>query len=215
MLSREKLIATDPEAFSQDHIMNREVAGQNLLDIKEVFDSAGIRFWMWFGTFLGIYRKGALIPWDGDTDLIIYVDSLPALVASERLFLEKDFKFSLGGVCRNHEHTDFYTIYPSPVDNTKWISGPLEVDASAFITPNSIKFLGQEWPIVNEPEKWLTYLYGHNWRTPIKDFGTPGIPHGAIGEVRDHTISANIGEDKVVITYYGYKIIDLKEHSGK
>jgi len=187
VLSREEIIAADPEAFRQEHIHNVAVAEENLLDVKAILDSAHIQFWLWFGTFWGVYRDRALLPFDGDTDIAISAGDFPRLARCESIFTEKGFKFCLSCVCRNHEHTDFSVFYPYAYNPKKWIAGPLEVDASAFETLNTIEFLGQQWRILSDPERWLTYLYGNKWRTlKGRDIETPGIPHGAQEPIQDH-----------------------------
>ena len=198
MFEREEILAADPEAFTQGHVMKAEVAQRNLLDIKEIFDSMDIKFWLWFGTFLGAYRDGMLIPWDGDTDLAICVADIYKLLRSEKLFNQKGFKFALTLIYRYHEHTDISLFYPCPSNLDKQVAGPLEVDADAFAA-NAVQFLGQEWPILSNPEKWLRYLYGDNWRIPTRDFGTPGIPLGAEGPVVDHHIMMNLGQNESIV----------------
>lgn len=178
MLSREEIMAADPEAFESSRVMDMDVAQRNLLAIKEILDSRGIRFWLCFGTLLGVYRNGALIPWDGDSDLVIYVEDMLKFFRCESLFEQQGFKFSNVCIYRDHEHTDIIFFYPDPLRVDKRVSGPFQIDATAFDITNTIQFLGQEWRILSDPERWLRYIYGDNWRTPIRDFTSLGVPCG-------------------------------------
>lgn len=163
VLSREELIALNPESFQQKHVMNRQVAESNLLDIKDVFDKLKLDFWLWFGTFLGVYGTGELIFWDGDVDIAIFVSGITKLTRAEQLLGERGFKYNLGCLYRDGEHTDICIFYPEGAGADKWVCGPLEIDKADFLIPNAVEFLNQKWRIVSNPDRWLEYLYGKDW----------------------------------------------------
>ncbi|GAH88237.1 unnamed protein product, partial [marine sediment metagenome] len=144
------------------------VATRNLLDIKAILDKAGVKFWLMFGTFLGAYRDGSIIPWDGDTDLGIYFEDSPKLLGCRDEITKMGFEGGSGIVMetlyRDGEHTDFYFIYLMGNERT-WLN--FRFPADAFETLNTIRFLDTTWRILNNPEKWLSYIYGKDWRTPI------------------------------------------------
>jgi phosphorylcholine metabolism protein LicD len=48
--------------------MKEEKAIEILKEIKEVFDAAGISYWLDCGTLLGAVREQRIIPWDNDID---------------------------------------------------------------------------------------------------------------------------------------------------
>jgi hypothetical protein len=136
-----------------------------------------------FGTFLGAYRDQAIIPYDGDTDLAIYTEDLPQLVGCEAAFARDGFRLgvdpNMATLYRNGEHTDFYYFH---LDGSKRVCKRVwelvKYDVSAFETFNEIEFLGQNWRILSEPERWLRYTYGEDWRTPIKGKIVLGRAHG-------------------------------------
>jgi len=151
-------------------------SSKNLLDIKRILDKAEIRFWLMFGTFLGAYRDQAIIPYDYDTDLAIFYEDFPRLVGCVDTFSEEGFKFRAGservaaaGLFRDGQRTGIIIF---KLDGGKRVWHSIKYDISAFETFNEIQFLGQNWRILNEPERWLRYTYGEDWRTPIKGKGT-------------------------------------------
>jgi len=153
------------------------VSSKNLLDTKRILDKAGIRFWLMFGTFLGAYRDQTIIPYDKDTDLAIYSEDLPRLASCVDALATRGFELRIGpameDTCRttlyrDGEHTGFAIFKP---EGSKRVWKSIKYDASAFETFNEIQFLGQNFRILNDPERWLKYTYGEDWKTPIKRKG--------------------------------------------
>ena len=173
-------------AIPSGHIINVEICGKNLLDIKRILDKEGLRYWLMFGTFLGAYRDQAIIPYEEDTDLAIYAEDLPRLVYCEDALAKEGFYLGvapeMATLYRSGEHTDFYCFH---LDGNKRVWKSVSYDASAFETFNEIQFLGQKWRILSEPERWLKYTYGADWRTPIKGKGVPGRAYGEEFESND------------------------------
>ena len=154
---------------------------QNLLDIKRILDSYEIKFWLIFGTLLGIYRNGELIPYDTDTDLAIFYEDGPMLFTSFDSFIEEGFKISCDNkqqiiLTRGGVHTDIFLL---KLIGKKRGWKEIMYDDSSFRTFKTIEFLGQDWRIPDDTEKWLKYTYGANWKMPIKNKGVGrGYPLG-------------------------------------
>lgn len=165
---RDELVKRHPESFEDGCRIDIEVATRNLLDIKRILDKAGIKFWLMFGTFLGAYRDASIIPWDEDTDLAIYLEDVPRLLNCRDEITKVRFEFAsdpiMTTIYRDGEHTDLYSfsLYGS---ERIWLK--FRYPADDFETLNTIRFLGTDWRILNNPEKWLTYTYGKDWRIPI------------------------------------------------
>ena len=165
------------ERHRREHERFVPVSSKNLLDIKRILDKAGIRFWLIFGTFLGAYRDQTIIPYDGDTDLAIYAEDLPRLASCVDAFVKEGFELRVApdiagvyqvGLFRDGFRTGFATFKP---EGSKRVWKSIKYDASAFETFNEIQFLGQSFRILSDPERWLKYTYGEDWRTPIPGKG--------------------------------------------
>ena len=165
-------IATPP-----GHTINVEISERNLIDIKKILDESGLRYWLMFGTFLGAYRDKAIIPYDGDTDLAIYAEDLSDLVSCADTFVKLGFELRVGpameagcptGLYRDGERAGFALF---KLEGSKRVWKSIKYDAGAFETFNEIQFLGQNFRILSDPERWLKYTYGEDWRTPIKGKG--------------------------------------------
>ena len=164
----------------------------NLKDIKRILDDGGVRFWLALGTFLEAVGEGRIIPHDNDTDLAIIdedipklLDCVPALVEiGFMLILEKDIEGYKCGLYRYGERTGF-AVFSRKKDKLVWRS--IEYDSKDF-NGNRIEFLGRDFNILSNPEKWLEYTYGDDWQTPIKNKGVGrGIPYGKSVEIPSAT----------------------------
>jgi len=146
------------------------VCEENLIDVGKVLDEVKIKFWLYNGTFLGAYRDGALIPYDSDVDLAIYSEDFKYLVSLEYVFNKMGFKLESPSynkvvLFRGGEQIDIDFF---EVKGGKRVCGLYRCDLSAFEILNEVSFLGRNWRIFSEPERWLEYLYGEDWRMPIK-----------------------------------------------
>ena len=185
MKTRQEIIQSHPESFQQHgHKINVEIAEKMLLDVKEIFDSRRIPFWLFFGTFLGPYRGGELLETDDDMDLAVYVEDMPRFIQCDDLFKSKGFEFAPipnSVLYRDGEHIDLCTFM---LDNGKraCCDGIIVPEETYRIDPHDFEiacwlpWLGKYWRILSNPEKWLEYLYGSTWRTPIADWVPPGKP---------------------------------------
>lgn len=187
MKTRNEIIQSHPETFQHGHTINVEKSEKMLLDVKEILDSQGIPFWLFFGTFLGPYRDGKLLETDDDVDLAVYVEDIPRFIECDDLFTAKGFEFAPipdSVLYRDGEHIDLCTFMMEGdkracCDGINIPAETYRVNPLDFETPCWLSWLGKQWRILNNPEKWLEYLYGSTWRTPArKDWVTPGKPQG-------------------------------------
>ena len=63
----------------RDPKINRKIARENLLLLKEIFDKNNINFWLMYGTLLGAVRDKDFIIHDFDTDLGLFYSDINKL----------------------------------------------------------------------------------------------------------------------------------------
>lgn len=165
-----------------------------LFDITSFLDQHQIRYWLDFGTLLGIYRDGALIPWDHVADISIHSDDAETLwkvksqlslkyrlsprfnstkwipgkyrVFKLKYWHQKPLRFFK----RKELFLDIFVKYK--VDNFYyWIStgAPKRVKSHYHDTLESINWHGNTFNIPSDTKKYLTELYG-DWKTPTRNF---------------------------------------------
>ncbi len=163
--------------------MNFEAAKQTFLEIKEVFDRLGIKFYLNDGTLLGAIREKGFIPWDKDIDLRISAEDQGPHICEE--FKKKGF--SCRPTILYHHLISTYVVrkrgikadialnhYYEPEDFNISLSGrPTRENAvhpAKFCKKDCfVPFLGTEVRVPNPPEEALLWIYGKDWRVPIKD----------------------------------------------
>lgn len=149
-----------------------EITKENLILIEEHLVNYGAETWLAFGTFLGAYRDGALIPYDKDAEVAIYAEDLPkAKEGISQLLSNKEWGFKVrddGDAILLQRKWRFTWVIAFRSEGDKRVWRGLEFDAEDFEKFNDIKFLGKQWRILNNPEKWLKYTYGEDWNIPIE-----------------------------------------------
>ena len=154
--------------------INKQIAFDNLCQLKEILDQQGIEFQLTFGTLLGAIREGDFIDHDEDIDLLIleenkqqFFDILPEL-------REKGFEVArydrrnLMSIIKNGEYIDLYFMSLRE-DGTRYCSG---IILPTELTDETIEytFKGLEMKIPKAYLQFLRYEYGENWMTPIQWF---------------------------------------------
>lgn len=160
----------------KEQIKNFDVgkAPEFLLDFKHVLDKHNLKFWLIWGTALGAFRDGRIIPYDHDMDTAILYDDrrklldctpdlIKAGITPWTIGVQPDglwFRFGQGkcfiDVVLFRKIGDEYRCM-------KWGMEPQWVE-----TEKRISFLGEAFLIPSEPEKYLESKYGIDWRTPTE-----------------------------------------------
>lgn len=166
--------------------MDREQMKKNLLDIKRVLDKHGIRFFLYMGTLLGAVRDGNFIEWDDDADLLCFAEdkeryerlAIPEL-EQRGFYVPQDGvsatdSFIIRGRENRREKVDcwwfrrqgsFYVYDPERCPN--WLS----YDHKFFDNTGQMEFLGEQFAIPNEVDKFLELHYGKEWVIPTRSRG--------------------------------------------
>ena len=156
--------------------IDKQIANENLILLKEVCDKHHLTFLLYFGTLLGAVREHDFITHDEDIDLIMDKKDMPAFLAM--LFDLRQVGFELAryerrgflSIIRKGEYIDMYFYQPYPDDPTLnyccldvW-----EKKYNEEIAP--MEFLGNTYMAPKDYQGYLEHQYGKNWGTPIKFF---------------------------------------------
>jgi hypothetical protein len=165
-----------------------EMRKRNLLEVKEVLDSVGLKFWLTNGTALAAYRDQDWIPWDDDVDLdVMMEDFLPKHDAIKELLIDRGFvvrsknidnpKIAKVAVFRSEnplsgQKLALRPLYldPSYEDNKYRLRQDYKYPKMFYENENAstIEFMGETFNIPSPPEKFIEYAYGKNWNVPNK-----------------------------------------------
>ena len=147
----------------------------NLMEITNLLDSLNIKWFLFGGGLLGIYRDNKLIPWDNDLDI--------AVLAEE---LEKHFDYIIENLQQNG-----FSLYKSnkSFKNIKiaFKKNDFEYELDGFYSSKSYRmrrlwkypghyFEKNQYILFKESkistpypiEDFLKLTYGCDWKTPIK-----------------------------------------------
>jgi phosphorylcholine metabolism protein LicD/GT2 family glycosyltransferase len=155
-----------------------------LLDLKELLDAHRIPFWLMAGTLLGAVRENNFLEHDPkDIDIGLCIDDYWTV---KELLDKSDFKYKFQWVKEIaiykgnnvHPHIDLffhtvdeknyycYSYKPNPITE-KWNKEWRMFTPKDIIEPlKDIAFLGTNFCIPNNTEKYLEMLYGKSWRIP-------------------------------------------------
>jgi len=174
--------------------MNSKDATKDLLDVKRVLDSKGVKFFLCYGALLGAIREKDFIDTDDDIDLVI-TDTLTYKQRKEIAWLLDDIGFVLnddivwnvyGRFEANQtgyngtEETGIIAIKRNiPVsimfyynDGTEWLCIPKRGGIPVMSIPYKflkegeyIKFKGEKFLVPSPVIEYLEWTYG-DWKTP-------------------------------------------------
>ena len=148
---------------------------KDLLDIKEVLDTLGIRFLLIDGILLGAIREKGFIKWDWDVELGLYAEEvykrLPLILQAlyekgfEIININREFKNLKVNVIKRGTKFSLNGFYP----DGKWRRhGITRFPGRFFSNAQEIEFLGETYLSVSSPKEYLEYQYG-DWQTPRQD----------------------------------------------
>jgi len=165
-----------------------------LFEITAFLEKNHIRYWLDFGTLLGIYRDQSLIPWDNDADISIHSEDVHALLNVQhqlpfkyrlsprynssrwlpgkyRVFkLKYWYQKPLRLVSRKELYIDIFVKYKVG-DYFYWMGTgtPKRVKAGYHDRLESIAWKNKAFSIPSNTDQYLTELYG-NWKIPKREF---------------------------------------------
>tara|TARA_R110000824_G_scaffold170181_5_gene347479 strand:+ start:5395 stop:6018 length:624 start_codon:yes stop_codon:yes gene_type:complete len=155
---------------------------RNLLDVKEVLEDTGLKFWLTNGTALAAHREGDWIPWDDDVDLDVMMEDYMLVRAELReRFINEGFivrdrhvndpTMAKMAIFRDGEKTALRPLYldPKHKHGDKYrFRRDYKYLRKFYETPGTIEFMGETFNIPSPVEEFLTYVY-RDWKTPVNE----------------------------------------------
>ncbi len=82
---------TPPPTGTPAQTLDRKLARQALLDLKQVLDSAGVEFFLRSGTLLGCMREGNFLEHDKDVDIGVFEETIDKNTLAELITASEYF----------------------------------------------------------------------------------------------------------------------------
>ena len=157
--------------------MDKQVALENLLIIRDLFAEHGIPMFLTFGTLLGALREKDFIDHDDDVDIGVFASDRNAILALMPELEKRGFKtYSVRGdrvykVKRQAVQLDFFFTRPKKtLRGRRWdLEGKATIAVRHLDRLDEIEFLGHRFPVPHDPLGLVRSLYGRTWNVPIPD----------------------------------------------
>jgi len=158
------------------HVIDRDIAYENLQIISKVLSAEDIFWQVCWGTLIGIVRDNDFIKWDEDVDIVILSEDEEKFKNLLWNLYDQGFeliRYERGGlysISRKGEYTDFYVLKKASNEIRYTLDG-------GFLLENQIRdtieidFKGLKIKIPREYDKLLSFYYG-DWKTPIQYYFT-------------------------------------------
>ncbi|AWV91135.1 hypothetical protein DN745_18105 [Bradymonas sediminis] len=159
--------------------MNMAQCKENLFVLADILDAQSIRYGIIYGTLLGAIRDNGFIPWDEDVDLFVLDEDRQLFLSLLFEMRQEDLEVvrytgDLLSLMRGSDYIDIYFMRRKLFGDR--VCGADRLRARFFETRETIQFLGRSFPTVAEPEAFLDYAYGKDWKTPIKHKHAEVVP---------------------------------------
>lgn len=152
--------------------LNKEIAKDNLLKLREILYKKEIYFVLFYGTLLGVIREGDLISHDQDIDIFLLEKEKEKFLNELFLLRKNGFevaRYDIRGIIsliRNGEYIDIY-FFNDYKENIKRCC--TEFLPSYFLDEKiEKKFLNKIFYIPQKYKEFLLFEYGKNWNIPIE-----------------------------------------------
>jgi len=155
--------------------LDKAVSKDNLFSVGEVFNHYGIVFFLMYGTLLGAVRENNFIDHDIDTEIGIFEEDKEKLINALKTLLSVGFDLIRANypddvvtIMRSDEIIDI-GIFRCEKDRNGVDYRVYQHNREYFLSPNRLipfNFLGRDFLIPLDPEKYLVQWYGEDWRVP-------------------------------------------------
>ena len=171
--------------------INKIIAKENLLLVKNILDKEELPFMLAYGTLLGAVREHDFIAHDEDIDLIVMKEYFDHFVALLFIFRTEGFevvryeKRGFLSLIRKGEYIDFYFYQDYPGEPTLRYCGQDLYFKEELNNLIDYDFLDTTFKAPKKYVKYLEFYYGENWRHPVIAFN---YNLSSIGRVKEYTI---------------------------
>lgn len=167
------IVPFDFELLHRNRNMDRNIAKENLIILKRIFDLHNVRYWLCFGTLLGAVREDNFIEHDVDTDVGMAVSQINMLEAAVSDLKRSGFEFirvlpdiSMVSLLRKNEYIDIYMFRKIDNDHISWRCNGYIVKEDYFSNLTDIHFLGEQFSVPCNYIRYLEEVYGQDWKIP-------------------------------------------------
>lgn len=180
-----RLLSQTPVSAARQHLppdFRPDTAGEVLAEILDLLASAGVSAFLTAGTLLGYHRQGAPLAHDRDIDIGVIRDSrggpdiAAILRAHDRILLpritrpgDRYFGLAYKGVAVDiflfDRSGEYLTCgFSDLAGDIQWRFKKFEIALTTYG--------GRQWPVPNDPERYLADSYGPQWQLPDKGFAS-------------------------------------------
>ena len=144
-----------------------ETARVNYINCCDILCKAGVNYKVIFGTLLGLYRDGDLIPHDMDMDIAIQRSDVPKLIKALDTLKGEGFSVVrytnniLISIGKDGDYIDLYIFNSGKCNMYKLTNAD-------WASKNTVDLLDWELNTIANPEAFFKTYYGGDWKTPIK-----------------------------------------------
>jgi lipopolysaccharide cholinephosphotransferase len=157
--------------------MNKQVALDNLLIIRDLFAERGIPMFLTFGTLLGAIREKDFIAHDDDVDVGVFARDRGDILALIPELENRGFRMRsvrderVYKLERQAIKLDLFCAVPKKTfRGRRWdLDGKTTIAAEHLDGLEEIEFLGHHFPVPHDPRGVIRSLYGRTWNVPIPD----------------------------------------------
>lgn len=162
------------EMLHKDRKMDRKIAKENIVLLKDIFEKHNIKYWLCFGTLLGAIRENNFIEHDVDTDIGVDFVELNKLEASLSDIQNSGFEIirvttdlTLVSLLRKNEYIDIYLFRKTKYNRSmSWYCAEYVVKEDYFSKLEKIQFLGEYFYAPVDRVNYLEEVYGADWKIP-------------------------------------------------
>ena len=176
---------------------NGKIALKLLNEITDILDEHHVKYWLDFGTLLGVVREKRILPWDDDIDISIFEEDekvmlekvLPVIKKARYRAYTIRLKEDVGPLkegdirsfkirnnrfffLRGYVKLDIFIMYKHQKDLYWYELGePHSLPQNLVSEFQMIDFNGKKYRVPKDYDTYLTHHYG-DWRTPNPNYNS-------------------------------------------